>query len=165
MVNMQEKLILKTLEDLNIKYERITHPPVMTVAEAKEIVNVDGEGCKNLFMYDKKTNKHYLIVMQEDKKAHSNTIRRQINAGSLAFGSEESLERLLGVKPGSVSPLGIVNDRNNEVTILIDEDLTRCSRVCFHPNINTVTLVIYYRDFERFLGWSGNEYKFIKVIK
>lgn len=162
---MQEELILKTLDDLKIKYERITHPPVMTVAAAKEIVNVDGDGCKNLFMYDSRSGKYYLIVMLEDKKAHTNTIRKQVKANNLTFGSEESLEELLGVKPGSVSPLGIVNDHNKEVTVLIDEDLPKCYKVCFHPNINTVTLVIDYRDFERFLDWSGNEYKFICVTK
>lgn len=162
---MQEELILKTLENLNIKYERVTHPPVMTVAAAKAIVSVDGDGCKNLFLYDSKSNKHYLVVMLEDKKAHTNTIRRQVKASSLTFGSEESLEKLLGVKPGSVSPLGIVNDQNKEVTVLIDEDLPKCSKVCFHPNINTATLAINYSDFEKFLKWSGNEYKFVCVTK
>jgi Ala-tRNA(Pro) deacylase len=166
MIAVEEELILKTLNDLNIKYERIEHPPVMTVSEAKAYSsNVDAEGCKNLFLYDKKGDKHYLVVMLEDKKAHSNTIRRQVKASSLTFGSEECLEKLLGVKPGSVSPFGIVKDNNREVTILIDEDLPKCSRVCFHPNINTATLVISYDDFERFIKWAGNDYKFINVTK
>jgi Ala-tRNA(Pro) deacylase len=165
MENIQEEMILKMLEDLNIKYDRVTHPPVMTVSEAKAYGVTDADGCKNLFLYDKKANKHYLVVMLEDKKAHSNTIRRQIKANSIVFGSEEDLEKLLGVKPGAVSPLGIVNDHNKEVIVLLDEDLPKCSRVCFHPNINTATLVISYSDFEKFLKWSGNEYKFITVTK
>ncbi len=160
---MQEELILRTLDSLNIKYGKITHPPVMTASEAKAYGSLEADGCKNLFLCDRKSNKHYLVVMLEHKKAHSNTIRKQIKAGSLVFGSEESLKRLLGVRPGSVSPLGIVYDKDKDVTVLIDEDLPKCSRVCFHPNINTVTLVLDYSDFEKFIKWSGNEYKFIRV--
>lgn len=165
MDNTQEELVLKTLDDLKIKYAKISHPPVMTISEAKELVNIDGYGCKNLFLYDSKSNKHYLVVMLEDKKAHTNTIRKQVKASSLTFGSEENLEKLLGVKPGSVSPFGIINDHNREVTVLIDEDLPKCQKVCFHPNINTSTLAVDYSDFKRFLDWSGNEYKFICVTK
>jgi len=163
MVNMPEELIFKTLDNLNIQYELITHPPVMTVSEAKAYGSFNAGGCKNLFFHDSKTNKYYLVVMLEDKKAHSNTIRKQVKASRLIFGGEESLEKLLGVKPGSVSPFGIVYDRNKEVIVLIDEDLPKCSKVCFHPNINTKTLVIDYSDFEKFIKWSGNEYRFICV--
>lgn len=163
MINAQEESILKTLDKLNIRYERVTHPPVFAVSEAKAYGNFEGDGCKNLFLYDKKADKHYLVVMLEDKKAHSNTIRKQVKASSLVFGSEENLNKLLGVTPGSVSPLGIVNDHNKEVTILIDEDLIKCSRVCFHPNINTATLILNYADFEKFIRWCGNECKLINV--
>lgn len=162
-MNIQEELILKTLDDLDIEYQRVTHPPVFTVSEAKAFGRFEANGCKNLFLYDKKTDKHYLVVMLEDKKAHSNTIRKQVKASRLVFGSEENLERLLGVAPGSVSPLGVVNDHNKEVVILIDEDLPKCSMVCFHPNINTATIVLKYCDFEKFINWSGNKYKFVCV--
>lgn len=162
-MNTQEDMILRTLKDLGIQYERVTHPPVFTVSEAKAYGSFEADGCKNLFFYDKRADKHYLVVMLEDKKAHSNTIRKQVRAGSLVFGSEENLKQLLGVTPGSVSPFGIINDQDRKVTVLIDEDLPRCRKVCFHPNINTSTLVIDYRDFEKFLQWAGNEYKFICV--
>lgn len=135
----------------------------MTVSEAKAYGGFDADGCKNLFLHDSKTGKYYLVVLLEDKKAHSNTIRKQVNASRLMFGSEEKLEELLGVRPGSVSPLGIVHDRNKEVIVLVDEDLPKCTKVCFHPNINTATLVLDYSDFERFLQWSGNEYHFIRM--
>jgi Ala-tRNA(Pro) deacylase len=162
-MSIQEELILEALKDLNINYDKITHPPVMTVSEAKTYGTLDADGCKNLFLYDKKSDKHYLVVMLEDKKAHSNTIRKQVKASSLVFGSEETLERLLVVKPGSISPLGIIFDKNNEVVVLLDEDLPKCERVSFHPNANTSTLAINYSDFERFLKWSGNEFRFITV--
>lgn len=163
MIALQEEPILKVLNELDIEYERVTHPPVMTVSEAKAYGSFNAYGCKNLFLYDKRADKHYLVVMLEDKKAHSNTIRKQVKAASLVFGSEENLKRLLGVEPGSVSPFGILHDCSREVTVLLDEELPKCPRVCFHPNINTATLVLGYGDFEKFLKWAGNEYKFIQV--
>ncbi|MDP4180962.1 MAG: prolyl-tRNA synthetase associated domain-containing protein [Bacillota bacterium] len=165
MISTQEELILETLKKLDIPYIRVTHPPIYTVTEAKEYGNFEADGCKNLFFYDKIADKHYLLVMLEDKKAHSNTIRKQVKATRLIFGSEEKLMQLLGVTPGSVSPFGIVNDLKKEVVLLIDKDLPKSERVCFHPNINTATLVLDYGDFEKFIKWSGNEYRFIDVTK
>lgn len=165
MIKSEEVNILKTLDELNIKYERIEHPPVATVAEAKEYGIADAEGCKNLFLYDKKNDRYYLVIMLEDKKAHSNTIRRQAKSANLTFGSEEGLYSLLGVRPGSVNPFGVINDIEKKVTILIDEDLPKYKKVCFHPNINTATLIISYEDFLKFIEWTGNIYKFICVTK
>ncbi|HEX3028757.1 MAG TPA: prolyl-tRNA synthetase associated domain-containing protein [Clostridia bacterium] len=163
MVNKEEIPVLKALDELEIPYTRVTHPPIYTVSEAKAYGNFEADGCKNLFFYDKHNERYYLVVMLEDKKAHSNTIRKQVKARQLVFGCEEDLMRLLGVIPGSVSPFGIVNDVKKEVTVLIDEDLPKSEKVCFHPNINTATLVLKYSDFEKFLEWSGNEHRFICV--
>lgn len=165
MVQKEEELILKTLDDLGLPYERYTHPPVYTVSEAKAYGVSNADGCKNLFLYDKKSDKYFLVVMLEDKKAHSNTIRKQVKASRLIFGTEEELKELLGVTPGSVSPLGIIHDRAKRVTVLIDEDLPKCERVCFHPNINTATLVLSYSDFEKYVHWCGNEYQFVRVTQ
>lgn len=159
----QEELILRTLDELKIEYKRYTHPPVMTVSEAMALGNFDADGCKNLFFYDKKAARHYLVVMLEHKRAHSNTIRKQVKASRLEFGSEEDLARYLGVKSGAVSPLGVIYDEKNEVTVLLDRDLKNCERVCFHPNVNTATIVLPYGDLERYLIHAGNPFHHINV--
>lgn len=161
----EEELILSTLDNLNVAYEVISHPPAFTVAQLKSFCELDASVCKNLFLYDKRADKHYLVVMLEDKKAHSNTIRKQVNAASLVFGTEEKLFELLGVTPGSVSPLGLIHDKTKELTLLIDEDIPKHKRLGFHPNINTSTVIINYNDFEKFVNWRGNEYQFICVTK
>ncbi|KNY28802.1 prolyl-tRNA synthetase associated domain-containing protein [Pseudobacteroides cellulosolvens] len=165
MINECEELILKTLDDLGITFTRVTHPPIYTVSEAKIYGKFQADGCKNLFFYDKTSDKYYLLVCLEDKKVHSNTVRKQVRASRLVFGSEDDLLRLLRVTPGSVSPFGIVYDESKSVTVLIDEDLPKSGMVCFHPNINTATLVLSYEDFEKFIKWSGNEYRFVKITK
>ncbi|MDF2613784.1 MAG: YbaK/prolyl-tRNA synthetase associated region [Clostridia bacterium] len=161
----EEELILDTLDELNIPYETISHPPAFTVTELKSFCEFNASVCKNLFLYDKRADKHYLVVMLEDKKAHSNTIRKQVKAASLVFGAEEKLYELLGVTPGSVSPLGLIYDKNKELTLLIDEDIPKHERLGFHPNINTSTVIISYNDFKKFINWRGNAYQFISVTK
>lgn len=161
----EEELILNTLTELDISYEIISHPPAFTVAELKAFCDFDASVCKNLFLYDKKADKHYLVVMLEEKKAHSNTIRKQVKASSLVFGSEDKLFELLGVAPGSVSPLGLIFDKEKELTLLIDEDLPKHPKLGFHPNINTSTVIISYSDFEKFIKVRGNSYQFISVTK
>lgn len=162
---MSQKVILSNLDAIGIPYTIIHHPPVYTVGEAKILCDLDGYGCKNLFLYDKKVNHYYLVVMEENKKAHSNTIRKQIQSSSISFGSEEDLMRLLQTTPGSVNPLGIIYDLNHEVTILLDEDLPKCDKVCFHPNDNTATLSLTYSDFIKFLEYHKISFKFISVTK
>lgn len=161
----EEQIILDTLRELDIPYESISHPPAFTVADLKTFCDFDASVCKNLFLYDKKADIYYLVVMLEEKKAHSNTIRKQVKAASLVFGDEEKLFELLGVTPGSVSPLGIIFDREKRVKLLIDRDLPKHERIGFHPNINTTTLIISYQDFEKFINWSGHTYQFIGVTK
>ncbi len=161
----QEELIFAVLDDLNISYEMINHPAAFTVTELKSYCEFDASICKNLFLYDKREDKHYLVVMLEEKKAHSNTIRKQVKAASLVFGEEPKLLELLGVTPGSISPLGLIHDQNKALTVLIDKDLPNHSRLGFHPNINTSTVIISYSDFEKFIKWCGNSYQFINVTK
>lgn len=162
---IQEQMILNTLNELNIPYETISHPPAFTVAELKTFCDFDASVCKNLFLYDKRADTYYLVVMLEEKKAHSNTIRKQVKAASLVFGDEDKLFELLGVTPGSVSPLGLIFDKNKSIKLLIDEDLPKHSRLGFHPNINTSTVIISYSDFEKFIKWHDNAYQFICVTK
>ncbi|WP_069998686.1 prolyl-tRNA synthetase associated domain-containing protein [Cellulosilyticum sp. I15G10I2] len=161
----EETLILNTLDKLNISYEIISHPPAFTVSELKTFCECDASVCKNLFLYDKRADKHYLVVMLEEKKAHSNTIRKQVKAASLVFGEENKLFELLGVTPGSISPLGLIYDANQEITILIDQDLPNHPKLGFHPNINTATVIISYTDFKKFIDWRGNPYQLICVTK
>lgn len=161
----EKEIILDTLNQLDISYEIISHPPAFTVAELKTFCSFDASICKNLFLYDEKACKHYLVIMLEDKKAHSNTIRKQVKAASLVFGEEPKLFELLGVTPGSVSPFGLIHDKNKELMVLIDQDLPNHPLIGFHPNINTSTVIISYKDFEKFINWSGNAYQFIATTK
>lgn len=137
--------IYKLLNDLNIEYEEIEHERVTTIEEAKHIKNmIEGQGCKNLFLTDHKNN-YYIYVLEEDKKANLKELHKILNCSHLSFASIEDLSSILNLSVGSVTPLAIINDKDNKVEILIDKDLIN-KKLLFHPNVNTKTISIMYND-------------------
>jgi Ala-tRNA(Pro) deacylase len=152
------------LAEIGVVYERYVHPPVATVEEATRYWGaIDAVHCKNLFLRNQKGNRHYLVIVEHAKRADLRAVANQIGDGKLSFASPERLRTYLGVLPGSVSPFGLINDHEHHVRVYLDRDLRSASRISFHPNINTITLTLAYRDFERFLASSGNPIKYIDV--
>ena len=101
---------------------------------------IDATHCKNLFLRNQKGNRHYLVILTASKKADLRAVADQIGDGKLSFASPERLMTHLGLTPGSVSPFGLINDRDHAVRVVLDRDLKTAARVAFHPNINTATL-------------------------
>jgi len=97
------------------------------------------------------------------KKADLRKVADQIGDGKLSFASPERLLTHLGLMPGSVSPFGLINDRDHAVRVVLDRDLKSATRVSFHPNINTATYVISLADFERFLAECGHTVQYVTV--
>lgn len=151
--------IYKFLTQLGIDYQKINHQSVNTVEEAMFInEQIDGVACKNLFL--KSSDKQFFIYMMTvEKRADLKYIAKQIGSKRLSFASDEELVELLKLIPGSVTPLGIIND-NKRVKILIDREL-RAQRLLIHPNINTATISITYDDLLLFINACGNEYLII----
>jgi len=160
----QEASVVATLRGLGIAYTRHEHPPVATVEEAeRHWTGIDATHCKNLFLRNQKGNRHYLVVLIASKKADLKAMADQIGDGKLSFGSPERLMTQLGLTPGSVSPFGLINDRNHAVRVVLDRDLKAATRLGFHPNINTVTFTIAAADFARFLEACGNPVEYVVV--
>lgn len=148
--------LYEILNKLNIKYDEIEHDAVYTVEEANKIeAMIEGIGCKNLFLTDK--NKYFLYVLKDDKRADLKELAKYLNVLRLSFGNEDKLMELLGLTKGSVTPLGIINDKDNEVTIILDKDLVGCKLLC-HPNTNTKTMNIEYDDLIKLIEYTGHKY-------
>lgn len=163
MVEEQAKKVYEVLGNLGVFYVKHEHPPVFTVEEAeKHWKNISGTHCKNLFLRNKKGNRHYLVILESSKKADLKQLSNQLGEDRLSFASEERLMRYLGLERGSVSPFGLINDSRKEVRIILDQDLKEADRVNFHPNVNTATVGIDFRDFERFLTWCGNSMLYVQ---
>jgi len=162
LVTENEQKLYDTLEDLGIDYTRYEHPPVYTVEEAKQYwQDIEGAHSKNLFLRNNKGNRHYLVVLEQSKKADIKDLSAKLGAGKLSFASERRLQEHLGLETGAVSPFGLINDQDNAVTVALDRDLKKKGTVNFHPNVNTATISLTYQDFEKFLQHCGNEIVYI----
>jgi Ala-tRNA(Pro) deacylase len=161
---MDEQRVYDRLCELGIHFERFEHPPVPTVEAAEQYwAGIDATHCKNLFLRNQKGNRHYLVVLVHSKKADLRAVADQIGDGKLSFASPERLMTHLGLTPGSVSPFGLINDRDHAVRVVLDRDLKSAERLGFHPNINTRTLVVSGADFQKFLAACGNTVRFVTV--
>ena len=164
MLAPQEVPVLAKLAELGIAYARHEHPPVATVDEAEQHWSgIDATHCKNLFLRNQKGNRHYLVIIQHSKRADLRAVADQIGDGKLSFASPERLMTYLGVTPGSVSPFGLIHDRQHAVRVVLDRDLKAAERLSFHPNINTVTITVTAADFHRFLDASANPVRYVSV--
>ena len=155
--------IYQELARLEIQFEKHEHPPVFTVEEADvQYADLKGARTKNLFLRNKKGDRHYLLVVESHRRVDLKEIRLLLEESSLSFGSPERLEKFLGLTPGSVSPFGIINDRDCAVVVVVDDGLLRHGYQNFHPNINTATLTLTTRDFQKFLETSGHEVRYLE---
>lgn len=145
---LQKQKVLELLDKENINYELIEHEAMYTIDQMVQAGLTEGYTiCKNLFLRDYKGLNHYLVVLLKDKKADLKAIAEQIGSSRLSFASEGRLDKYLKLKKGSVSPFGIINDINHEVTLILDDDLKKQKKVGFHPNDNTATIILSYEDF------------------
>ena len=118
---------------------------------------------KNLFLRNKKGDRHYLVILGIEKQADLRQLVKVIGDDRLSFGSPERLQRYLGVTPGSVSPFGLIHDTARSVRVIVDSDLKQAARLIFHPNDNTASVTISGADFARFLEQQGNSVRWVKL--
>jgi Ala-tRNA(Pro) deacylase len=158
--------VYAALDALGVRYERHEHPAVFNAEDASRFWDpIQGAQCKNLFLRNKKGDRHYLVVLGIAKRADLKEIVTQVGDDRLSFGSPERLMAKLGVTPGSVSPFGLLNDADGSVRVLIDQDLRGAERLIFHPNINTASVVVSWADLERFLATRRNSVRVISLPK
>lgn len=156
--------VFHVLRELGIEYQVHEHPPLPNI-EVAELYwkNIDSNHCKNLFFRNHKGNRHYLVILSYQQQLDIHDLEKRLRQGKISFGSDQRLEKYLGLKAGSVSPFGLINDSEDHVHVFIDETLMKSEKISFHPNENTATLVISMDDFIKFLNWSGNSFEFIKM--
>ena len=152
------------LKKLNITFDYYEHPSTPTIEEAiKYWKDIEATHCKNLFFRNHKGNRHYLVIFDHRKTLNVKTLEAMLHQGKLSFASEERMAKYLGVKPGSVTPLALINDKENHVKLFIDNDIKNGERVSFHPCINTASIVIKTNDFIRFLQHTRSEVKWLNL--
>ncbi len=160
----EKERICRLLDERGIAYERVDHPPMATVDDMLAYkLQERGSVAKNLFLRDAKGKRHFLLVLRWDKKADLQAVRDRIGSTRLSFASDERLMRYLGVRPGSVSPLGILNDESHAVAVYFDSDLASGEIVGIHPNDNTATIYLAFDDLACLLRSSGAAVSLIDI--
>jgi Ala-tRNA(Pro) deacylase len=158
--------VYAALDALGIRYHRFEHPAVFTAEDASRHWDpIGGTQCKNLFLRNKKGDRHYLVILEISKRADLKDLVKLVGDDRLSFGSPERLMAKLGLTPGSVSPFGLLNDGDGSVRVLIDADLKGAERLIFHPNINTASVVVSWADLEKFLATRSNVIRVISLPK
>lgn len=144
--NCQDRLpkeirVYDLLDALGIAYQRIDHEAAMTMEACAAIDEaLDAVICKNLLLCNRQQTDFYLLMIPGDKQFKTSALSKQIGSSRLSFASAEHMERLLDITPGSVSVLGLMNDREKQVRLLIDEDVLKGEYFGCHPCINTSSL-------------------------
>lgn len=161
-----QKELYQLLDQLQITFDYYEHPPAPTIEEAKKYwKDIEAVHCKNLFFRNHKGNQHYLVVIDHRYDLNIHDLERRLRQGKLSFASEARMEKFLGVKPGSVSPLALINDTQRHVIVFLDENLQHARKISFHPNDNTASIVMRFPDFIKFLNFVGNKYEFISLYQ
>lgn len=149
------------LDELKISYQRCDHVPIVSVKNVP--FELPGPQVKNLVLKPRKGQHVYLVILPDEKQANLANLAEILEEKRLSFVSEETLLELLNVPAGTVTPLALPNDHAHKITVVIDDAIDKNDTVGFHPNINSTTLIIQFRDFEKLLAHLGYEPVFIKI--
>jgi len=131
------------LDKLGVEYQRVDHEAAMTMEACEEIDRTLGDGtaiCKNLFLCNRQETDFYLLLMPGDKPFKTKNLSAQIGSARLSFAKPEYMEKYLDITPGSVSVMGLMNDTDNHVQLLIDKEVLEEASLGCHPCINTSSL-------------------------
>ena len=155
------------LDSLGIAYERVDHEEANTMEACAAVDEVLAPAviCKNLFLCNTQKTKFYLLMIKNDKKFKTKEISKQINSARLSFAPPEYMEKYLDITPGSASVMGLMNDKENQVTLLVDEDVLAAEYFGCHPCINTSSMRLKVSDvFGTFLKAVDHDYITVKLV-
>lgn len=153
------------LDRLGVEYERIDHEPAMTMEDCKEVDQLlEAVICKNLFLCNRQKTAFYLLMIPDTKVFHTKDLSAQIGSARLSFAKPEYMEEFLDITPGSVSVMGVMNDKEHRVQLLIDEDVLDGEYIGCHPCINTSSIRFKVKDLiEKVIPAMGHDFVKVKL--
>lgn len=161
----KEMAVYDLLDELHIPYERVDHEEASSIEDCQNVDKLLGiQICKNLFLCNSQKTAFYLLLMPGEKKFLTKDLSKQIGSARLSFAGAEYIERFLNITPGSVSIMGLMNDREHQVKLLIDRDVLKDEYLGCHPCINTSSLKLKTADvLEKFLPYTGHDYTVVEL--
>ncbi|NJM14637.1 MAG: prolyl-tRNA synthetase associated domain-containing protein [Bacteroidales bacterium] len=160
-----QKEIYDKLKSLQIEYEYYEHPPIPLAEDALKYPRGENTTyCKNLFFRNHKGSRHYFVLLRYDQNLSIKDFEAKMHQGKMSLASGWRMEKYLNTTPGSVSPLGLVNDITNHVHLYIENSLKDATKLSFHPNDNRASLILTNEGFIRYLKAIGNSYEFRQLV-
>ena len=156
--------IFKILDALGINFQILEHEAVFTVEESRRLrifEKLSGTACKNLFLRNKR-GEFFLLTLPAEKRADLKAVAKNLNLPRLSFASEDELFALMNLHAGSVTPLGIINDAQKKVRVIIDAEL-QGKKLLLHPNTNTATISLAFDDVTKIIRHAGHEFLFVEL--
>ena len=148
----RERRVYALLDRLQIQYERVDHPPAFTMEDCEAVDNALGvQMCKNLFLSNRRMTRFYLLLMPGEKPFVTRDLSRQLGISRASFADETHMAELLDLHPGSVSVMGLMNDAEHRVQLIIDRDVLKQPKFCCHPCENTSSICFQTEDLTRLI--------------
>lgn len=157
---VKEQRVYELLDKLGIEYYYVDHEPLMTMEACKAVDDVlESIVCKNIFLCNRQLTDFYLLMMPGDKKFVTKDVSKKLGCARLSFATEDKLLEYLDLTPGSVTVLGLMNDSNNNVKLVIDSEILDGEYIGMHPCINTSSIKIKTNDLlNKFLKEINHDY-------
>ncbi|MDO4172844.1 MAG: prolyl-tRNA synthetase associated domain-containing protein [Prevotellaceae bacterium] len=153
------------LDKLGVNYTTLYHSPVFTMEECAEVENKLGTAIpKNLFLCNRQKTQFYLLMMPGSKVFKTRCLSAELGCARLSFADERNMSDILGIHPGAVSPMGLINDAAQRVLLVIDKELLQCKTIGCHPCVNTATVRLSMEDLlQKVVPQSGHEFRTINL--
>ena len=153
------------LDALGIQYQRVDHEAAMTMEACLEVdTALEATMCKNLMLCNRQCTDFYILLLPGDKKFKTSVLSKQIGSSRLSFADGQYMESFLDITPGSLSVLGLMNDKENRVKLLIDKDVLTGEYIGVHPCVNTASLKIKTSDLvEKIIPAMGHEPTYVEL--
>lgn len=152
------------LDQLSIPFSIVEHPPARTTEEADNYIKGhEGVRTKTLFLNNRHKTNFYLIIMDDAKRLDIKRLKQITGEKKLSFASDASLMGKLGLPAGVVSPFGLINNKEKDIKVYIDEEITKQEILTFHPNINTKTIFLKTTDVMKFINSIGFKFSIIDL--
>ncbi len=156
--------VLDKLNELGIPFQIVEHEPVLTTEQADRFIEgIEGVRTKTMFLTNKKKRNFYLVIIDDAKRLDMDVFKEIVEENRIKMASAETLNDKMMLLPGTVSPFGLLNNRDKDIQVYFDQEIVSEERMCFHPNTNEKTIFVNTKDLFTFLKAIGYEPHVIKL--
>ena len=150
--------VIDQLNELGIPFQIVEHEPVLTTEQADRFIEgIEGVRTKTMFLTNKKKRNFYLVIIDDAKRLDMDVFKEIVEENRIKMASAETLNDKMMLLPGTVSPFGLLNNRDKDIQVYFDQEIVSEERICFHPNTNEKTIFVNTEDLFTFLKAIGYE--------